>query len=479
MYKFYKLINNNWVETATIGANHGIYWRDSKVTKLADKLGYTRILSQTTKRLTNNYYFKSDCACFDSENVANSLYYYETQNLNGSKVYVSMSQQKFDSMSNTELLRIYGVTRCDDCGKIQLARYNITVGRNHVYCSDCVNNHATRCDNCGHWYMKRTSLTTYNVAERGEMHVCNRCKEDFERRLHTCADCGRVTLNARRIMGSWYCYDCATNHEIPNLIRDYHYQHGRGRGFKPQYAKNEKQCADTLLIGFEDETECQSDVSPNENAYAVHKLINTDENNRILFFEHDGSITHGYETISQPCSIAWYYENAEMIKQVFQTMRDGGCDSDNVNTCGLHLHLSRAFFKDYDYENRFCYLFARLKDKIVKFSRRTRFGYCQPLSHIPTWETIYDDKRSCMGGHGSAINVSNRNTIEIRIFKSTLNFDVFMACIEFTRNLATFVRDNTEITTIENATFETIVNYCDNEYLTTYCQQNRLIGGAN
>ena len=483
MIRFYKLQSNQWIEVAT--------YSDCRVSpghvkKIAYKLGYTQIYSQATHRLTQNFYYAKDCAVATCNILANSLY--DERNYliscgyiegDANAVYFSIRQSKLDTLTNDELKQLYALARCEDCGQLVFYNQIIAVGRTHNYCRDCAGKHAKKCSICGHWYMKKSSYTDYNLIGHEHYIVCNRCKSSFERNLQTCADCGGLftTYNGERIRGQWYCYDCAGAHRPPDVIADYH------QGDMPivfQYASDETPASDVFKTGAEIETECTRDTEPNDVAYDIHEIMNNSK--QLCKFEHDGSLTNGFEIITQPGSIAWYYEHRPLIRQLFEKLNSYNCsyqDFNGCDRCGLHLHVNRSFFKDYDYENRLCYLFQRLKEQLRVFSQRRNFDYCHFCYNTITWDNVYYEKRSNMQGHGSAINCANRDTIEFRIYRGTTNFEQFMSYIEFTYNLCKLVRDTTDIDRIERTTFKDVVNYSDTIYLRDYCASLGLIGGAD
>lgn len=481
MIRFFKLQNNQWVETATY---NGYRISPERLQKLALKLGYTKIYSQATRRLTQNYYYAKDCAVSYSHNLAFSLYDIRNYFINAGAisgnidaVYFSMQQSKFDALNNDELKQLYDLYRCEDCKQLHRCNNNVIVGRNHIFCNGCVTKHAQRCNICGHWYMKPTSYKVYNLVDNEHYIVCNKCNDNFESRLHTCADCGRQFLyDGEFIRNEWYCYDCADEHRPPELIADYH------DGYMPivkQYATNEDKKDDTFICGTEIETECTSDVEPNDVAFDIDNIMNRPQ--QLCKFEHDGSLTHGFEIITQPASLNWYNENRQLVQSLFNKLNDYNCsykDYHGRDKCGLHIHVNRSFFKDYDYENRLCYLFQRLKEPIRVLSQRHCFDYCAfSLGNI-TWDNIYYEKRQSMQGHGSAINCANRNTIEFRIYRGTTDYNQYMSYIEFTHNLCKLVRDTTDIDKIEHTTFNDVVNYAQTLYLQNYCAQLGLLGGV-
>lgn len=391
--KFYKLVNNNWVETGRI--NDYVYNIDA----LAYKLGYTRILSQTTRRATQNFYYIADCAKAQSPNAE---YYFDERNsylrrngLNDETkyIYFSCSQSKLDGYNNNQLWMFYRLYRCEDCK--QLVRTITKVGRNHMYCNDCVTKHATKCYCCGKWYMKKSSLTTYELAESDTpIHVCNHCKTAFERNLYTCADCGQLTRANYIVRSQHYCSTCYQRHDVVNLINGYHCGH---MPIVKQYASTEPVQDTNFFGGTEIETECVGATEPKFVAFDINDIMNKDT--QLCKFERDSSLRNGFEIITQPGTLDWYYETSAKFKALFDTLQASNCDYKNEygrQTCGLHIHVNRNFFKDYDYENRLCYLFQRLKDKIRAFSQRVTFDYCGFAPGTTSWDNIYSQKLSHM-----------------------------------------------------------------------------------
>ena len=74
-----------------------------------------------------------------------------------------------------------------------------------------------------------------------------------------------------------------------------------------------------------------------------------------------------------------------------------------------------------------------------------------------------------------AINLTHPHTVELRMFKGTLNYNTFMATLEFVRNLVDFSKESS-LDKIENSVFSDIINYEKNDFLNDYyntCLQKR------
>lgn len=115
-----------------------------------------------------------------------------------------------------------------------------------------------------------------------------------------------------------------------------------------------------------------------------------------------------------------------------------GYRSHQARTCGLHIHVNRTAFGEYEASQDACiarilYFFEKLWDELLKFSRRTP----QQLDH---WAARYGYKdrpkdildHAKKGGQGryACVNLENRNTIEFRMFRGTLKYNTLIATLQ-------------------------------------------------
>ena len=141
-----------------------------------------------------------------------------------------------------------------------------------------------------------------------------------------------------------------------------------------------------------------------------------------------------------------------------------GYRSHDIKTCGLHMHISRSCLtkKQLQY---LIYFFEKNKKDLLKFSRRDE-------EHAKKWASFYTDKDEYRHANGNfegkpltlqlckqivetydnkynhdlryhAVNLQNRNTIEFRLMRGTLNYTTFMATINF---LLTIIKNSKKIT---------------------------------
>jgi hypothetical protein len=189
-----------------------------------------------------------------------------------------------------------------------------------------------------------------------------------------------------------------------------------------------------LFMGVELEVDCGYDADP---------LIDTVGGEDQAWLKGDGSLSpRGIEIVSHPATLD-YHKTKFPWKELIRAARDGGYTSHDAGNCGLHVHISRLGLGD-SYEKRdlalsnLMVLFYRHWKELTKFSRR------QPgqLSSWAMGNHLYKegvnlrmtkhDLDNCKSGSRRyvAINCSNRNTIEFRMFRGTLRYGTLMATLE-------------------------------------------------
>jgi len=107
--------------------------------------------------------------------------------------------------------------------------------------------------------------------------------------------------------------------------------------------------------------------------------------------------------------------------------------------CGLHIHINRdAFGSTYDEQEisiaRIVYFVESHWNELVKFSRRTSDSLMRWASRYGIMENIkntYDKTKKGNLGRYVAVNLQNYNTVELRVFRGTLNIDTFYATLQF------------------------------------------------
>lgn len=203
---------------------------------------------------------------------------------------------------------------------------------------------------------------------------------------------------------------------------------------------------DNLYLGVE--LEVDNGGQRDAEAATILDIMNENENDFMVYCSRDGSLNNGIEIITAPATLNYHKTLKTKYKKLFKRLIRDGYRSHNTSTCGIHVHFSRAFFGENEEEcvTKLLYLVERFWDEIVIFSRRDYTALehfakktdTNPKDFMRIW-----NKTDNHDGRYFAVNITNTNTIELRMFRGTLNYDSFMAILYFVDSLARICKEKT------------------------------------
>lgn len=359
-----------------------------------------------------------------------------------------------------------GQERCFRCSCWYDTDDMVTAENGHTYCEECYSELFTTCSSCD-CEVRRSAIY---ISQSGDEY-CDCCYFDNYRRCDRCGievDCDDICYSESH--DAYYCGHCHCSSEY---INEYHC--GHDLYFHPRQSPSGL----ALYLGVELETDHYSD-----RGNVASGLANHNNDGKLFWMEDDSSLEDGIEIISQPCTLK-YHLSSFPWKQIIKTCTDGGGRSHDTDTCGLHVHFNKMFFGDMVNINclKLMYLFERFWDKFVVFSRRRGTGW---LHYAAKYNDDFTDVEHADmkvletrdKGRYFAVNLTHRNTVEIRIFKGTLILSTLFASLELVDFLVRFVKDRT-IQELQRSTWETLVNSIGAEYvnLNAYLVNKHLKGG--
>lgn len=253
--------------------------------------------------------------------------------------------------------------------------------------------------------------------------ICHSC---FDADYFLCRICNK-TKKKKYMAGDLYCEECkeqGDNKYKNKTIYSYSYKP------VPHFFKMPKEKTD-LFIGIELEIAPNLHITSYKNSnydfiQSIKELTN------FVYCKDDSSLPYGgVEIVSHPATIN-YHNNSNEWKHIFELIKDNNMN--NTNGCGLHFHLSRKFFTDesirvFDY-------FVNNNEKLMEsIGGRPLDDYCEAITkNINNW-----GQKIC-SSHCDAINLTPKNTIEIRFCKSTDDIDVFLMRLNTIFQMAMFVK---------------------------------------
>lgn len=314
-------------------------------------------------------------------------------------------------------------------------------------CRDCYNKYFKKCSLCGKINLSKDMADSIGSTIR----ICKECAKTCK----LCARCGNLAPGLEyQHGGKSYCVSCWDILLHPNNLKPHDHKpiptfHLR-LNERPSSALDritlDKAPNHMLFMGVELE------IDEGWNGTELIDKINTDWKGR-LYCKHDGSLSRaGIEIVSHPATLA-FHQNEFNWDILCSGCRKYEYISEDSDKCGLHIHVNRNYLSsalpDLDdpdsYEGRktvstikLCSFMATNREKVFKVARRSSTRYSEmpnsphdgmSMIQLTSTETRY-----------LAVNISNRDTVEFRMFKGTVHPETILASLEFVDAVCRFVK---------------------------------------
>ncbi len=302
------------------------------------------------------------------------------------------------------------VITCDD-------EFNDVEGE--LWCKNCTNNDAHWCDLCDNYFTGYTYGT-----DDSDSTMCERC---YENNTTYCEDCDATYLNG-----------CEYNHDEDNdtrLVHDYSYRPD------PKFHSAEDENT-RLYFGIEVETEVRGGSYENRR-YAAEYAVRLEQEG-LAYLKSDGSLECGFEIVSHPMTHNYFMNKASVLWNTIGTLKsDYDMMAWGTKTCGLHIHISRAGFNGGSHQHRFLQLVYNNKDFYEVLAGRSSSHWAKFNDNIDPDTGQKSLKHKFQRGGSdrySAVNTNNRQTLEMRIFRGSLNTRFIKSCIDLAHASVEFTR---------------------------------------
>ena len=321
----------------------------------------------------------------------------------------------------------------------------------------------------------------------GHGYVCNDCYGELPKCDH--CELPKVILN------NGICAWCMSNKSIRSYSHKpypvFHRIGKNGQIFSTDEKTNRKGKVQGHF-GIENEIDCHSldDGDPSgltlqdsQLASVVSMIGNSVHGNSLYYVKEDSSLEVGAEIVSHPFSWRfWKVFGYDIYDTLFSVIRKAGYYSQETSTCGMHIHYTKDALSELTFykmlimvymEESFMSLISQREESSLHSWGDVRpssiLGYGCPDRAEPRYNekmmdalsTVARYKRAEDGRRGTAMNITSQ-TVEMRLFKGTINIMTFSKNIEFLRSLIMFCRD-TSISDIKNKNrVKTFIHYLDN-----------------
>ena len=271
----------------------------------------------------------------------------------------------------------------------------------------------------------------------------------------------------------------STGHPVNESISDREYHHDfydmkvkktyiHSFNYVPEYIKHfmPGESEDTtLLLGAEIEVGGNNNIpSDNDKNSTVKKCIqimngsDSDEEN-LIYSTHDSTVQIEFDTM--PCSLE-FHKNKMNYREMFEYLDKEGYKGHDCKTAGLHIHANRSYLGKSRISqelviSKILYILEKFNDEICVIARRDNdysefAGEKQNEDSIVELYGKYKEK-----GKRAALNLQHKDTIEFRMFKSTLKYETFILTLEFVKDIIDYAK-SVDIEEIELAKWSDLMN---------------------
>ncbi len=315
---------------------------------------------------------------------------------------------------------------CEDCFSDQFcacARCEATVPRNGTgtvdddttWCASCIAAHSWSCHDC----YRSVSAGTAGYNTWRDNNICESCAEDY---LH-CENCGNLVDDDHSVSrgDSTYCPDCdpgeeeEEEEEESSRINSYSY--------KPTPRFFHRIDTETHY-GVELEVNVSDGISI-DNAVEHVGTLGWDH----IYLKEDGSIGRGFEIVTHPHSL-------EKHRELWKRWNvPAGITSHKSGECGIHVHIERSKLMPLQLGKMIVFLNCALNASFIQcIAQRdsSRWGRIDPSKKLTD---RYSSERY------EALNLLNRNTVELRIFRGNTRTDRILKAVEFADAVVRFCNE--------------------------------------
>lgn len=259
------------------------------------------------------------------------------------------------------------------------------------------------------------------------------------------------------------------NNIISNKTKTYIHQFN----YVPKYIKHfmPGESEDTtLMLGAEIEVGGNNNISSdNDKNSTVKKCIqimngsDSDEEN-LIYSTHDSTVQIEFDTM--PCSLE-FHKNKMNYREMFEYLDKEGYKGHDCETAGLHIHANRSYLGKSRISqelviSKILYILEKFNDEICVIARRDN-DYSEFVGSKKEENSLVELYRKYKDhGKRAALNLQHKDTIEFRMFRSTLKYETFILTLEFVKNIIDYAK-SVDIEEIELAKWSDLMNCFSSE----------------
>lgn len=228
-------------------------------------------------------------------------------------------------------------------------------------------------------------------------------------------------------------------------------------------------------VGVELEVEATSDR--HHDCYEIAGNIPPEFQEDLYFFlKEDGSLRNGFEIVTHPRTMRKFYAEKERWGEFFQHLISRGMRSYDSGRCGLHMHFSLTHFENVSHAMKMLSFFSKNPAFSLALSRRSENSLSN-YANIPGQDIVTDcryatdftqvsSNRGYMSGaltpgRHSIAHISQYNTMELRLFRGTLNLESFYTYLDLAQAVIEWTETHSDI---DGYNVEKFIESCAKKY---------------
>lgn len=234
----------------------------------------------------------------------------------------------------------------------------------------------------------------------------------------------------------------------------------------PHYIENENP-ETTLLLGAEIEVagnhpETDRRIKEDTVKKCIQIMNGSDSDEESLIYStHDGTVQIEFDTM--PCSLE-FHKNKMNYRKMFKYLDSVGYKGHDCDCAGLHIHADRKYLGRTKFQQdlviaKILYIIEKFNDDLCIIARRNNdySVFCGDKCISDTAVTLYRKYRNI--GKKAALNLQHSNTIEFRMFRSTLKYETLLITLELVQDIINFSK---------NISFEELEDMSWNDLMDTF-----------
>lgn len=257
--------------------------------------------------------------------------------------------------------------------------------------------------------------------------------------------------------------------EMSQPVKKYIHTYNYKPEYIPHYMGNENPDT-TLLLGAEievagnhPETDRRIKEDTVKKCIQIINGSDSDEEN-LIYSTHDGTVQIEFDTM--PCSLE-FHKNKMNYKEMFNYLDSVGYKGHDCKDAGLHIHADRKYLGKTKFQQdlviaKILYIIEKFNDDLCIIARRNNdySVFCGDKCTSDTAVTLYGKYRDT--GKRAALNLQHSNTIEFRMFRSTLKYETLLLTLELVQDIINFSK-NISFEELEDMSWNDLMNAFSDE----------------